>query len=40
MSLLIRDLLQMAEQRFELEGCSDPKLDAELLLCYWDKCFL
>ena len=35
MSLLIRDLLQMAEQRFELEGCSDPKLDAELLLCYY-----
>lgn len=35
MSLLIKELLQMAQKRFELAGCSDPRIDAEQLLCYY-----
>lgn len=32
MGLILKELLQIAENRFSQEGCSDPRLDAELLL--------
>ncbi|MGI6751592.1 MAG: peptide chain release factor N(5)-glutamine methyltransferase [Anaerovoracaceae bacterium] len=43
MSYMIKDLLQIAQLRFKEAGCSDPRLDAELLLCHVldvDKSFL
>jgi release factor glutamine methyltransferase len=43
MSLLIKDILNIAQARFTEEGCLTPKLDAEHLFCYMlnrDKTFL
>lgn len=34
MSLILKDLIRMAEKRFEEEGCLTPRLDAELLFCH------
>jgi release factor glutamine methyltransferase len=34
MNLLLKDILNMAEARFEQEGCLTPRLDAELLFCH------
>ena len=43
LSLLLKDLLLMAENRFRDTGCPDPRLDAEILLCHLlqvDKSYL
>lgn len=43
MSLLIKELLHLAQVRFTDEGCLTPGLDAEILLCYMlnrDKSYL
>jgi release factor glutamine methyltransferase len=37
MSMIIKDLLAVAEARFKEEGCLDPRLDAELLFLYMRK---
>lgn len=34
MSFMIKDLLQIGRRRFEEAGCSDPQLDAEILVCH------
>jgi release factor glutamine methyltransferase len=34
MSLILKDLLNMAEKRFQEEDCLTPRLDAELLFCH------
>ena len=34
MSLLYKDILNIAENRFKEENCLDPRLDAEALFCY------
>lgn len=34
MGLILKELLQIAENRFRLEGCMDPRLDAEILLSH------
>ena len=43
MSLLLKDILNIAVARFEDEGCLTPKLDAEVLFCHMlnkDKSYL
>lgn len=37
MSMIIKDLLAVAEARFREEGCLDPRLDAELLFLHMRK---
>lgn len=34
MSLIVKDLVKMGETQLAKAGCSEPKLDAELLYCY------
>ncbi|HPO04559.1 MAG TPA: peptide chain release factor N(5)-glutamine methyltransferase [Bacillota bacterium] len=34
MYLLLKDILNMAEARFSMEGCLTPRLDAEILFCH------
>ncbi|WP_037373226.1 peptide chain release factor N(5)-glutamine methyltransferase [Anaerovorax odorimutans] len=34
MSLLVKEILQIAERRLQDSHCMDPKLDAEMLFCY------
>jgi len=34
MGLLIKDIIKMGQNRLENEGCSDPKIDAEMLFCH------
>lgn len=43
MGLLLKDIIKIGASRLEKAGCSDPKLDAELLLCHMlgkDKVYL
>ncbi len=43
MSLIIKDMVNMATKRLEASGCLTPKLDAEILLLYYmgtDRSFL
>ncbi len=38
MSMMIKELIDLAATRFSLSGCLDPALDAEILLCHMLSC--